>query len=72
MNMKIIAIVLVVLGVVALFYKQITYTQKETVLDLGDLEVTTETKRSIPLWPIVGGVCVVAGVALLVTEYRKK
>jgi hypothetical protein len=43
--MKIVGIMLIVLGVIALAYGGISYTKREKVLDIGPLEATTETRR---------------------------
>lgn len=64
-------IVLIVAGLAALAWQGITYTSRETVLDIGPIHATTERQRRIPLPPIVGAVAVVAGIALAVTGRRK-
>jgi hypothetical protein len=63
--MKIVAIVLIVLGAISLAYGGITYTTREKVLDIGPIEATAERNKTIPLPPILGGVAVIAGIALL-------
>ena len=68
---SILAIVLIVLGVGALAYQGITYTSRETVIDIGPLKATADRQKTIPLPPIVGGLLVVGGVALLVVGGRK-
>lgn len=69
--MKIVGVILIVLGVLALVYQGIQYTTKEKVLDIGSLKITAEKKRTIPLPPIVGGVALVAGIVLIVLDRRK-
>lgn len=69
--MKLIGIVLIVLGVIGLVAGGISWTEREKVVDLGPLEVTTENRESIPLPPVIGGLLLVAGVALLVAHGRK-
>ena len=69
--MKLIGIVLVILGVVGLAYGGMTWTTKEKVVDVGPLQVTHDKTQSFPLPPIAGGVCLIAGVALLVTASRQ-
>jgi hypothetical protein len=66
MKPRLIAILLIVLGVVALAYQGITYTTREKVVDLGPIQVTSEKHRSIPLPPILGAVAIVGGILLLV------
>jgi hypothetical protein len=68
--MRAIAIVLIALGLVGLIYGGITWTQREKVVDFGPVEVTRNERKSVPLPPIVGGVCLVAGVLLLIGGRR--
>jgi hypothetical protein len=65
------AIILIVLGVVALLYQGITYTKRETVLDLGPIHATADHQKTIPLSPIIGIAAVAGGVVLLLTGSRK-
>ena len=70
--MKLIGIMLVILGIVGLAYGGITWTTKEKVVDLGPLQVTHDKTQSLPLPPIAGGVCLIAGVVLLVAAGGQK
>jgi hypothetical protein len=63
--------VLLVLGLAALAYQGISYTSRETVIDLGPIHATAERQRTLPLPPIFGIAAVAAGVVLLVTGVRK-
>jgi len=63
--MKILAILLVAVGLVGLIYGGVTWTRREKVLDIGPVEVTRSQEKAVPVPPIVGGVCLVAGVVLL-------
>jgi hypothetical protein len=63
--------VLVALGLAALAYQGITYTSRETVIDLGPIHATAERQRTLPLPPIFGIAAVTAGIVLLVTGVRK-
>ena len=65
-------IVLIVLGLAALAYQGITYTTRDTVIDLGPIHATAEREKTIPLPPILGVAAVVAGVVLLVSGSRKR
>jgi drug/metabolite transporter (DMT)-like permease len=65
-------IALVVVGVVALIYGGITYTSRETVVDIGPIHATADRERTFPLPPIAGIVAVAGGVALLVGASRKR
>ena len=69
--MKIAAIVLIVLGAISLAYGGISYTTREKVVDIGPIEATAERHKTLPLPPILGGVAVVAGIAMLFVGSKK-
>ena len=69
---RIAAIALIVLGIIALLYGGITYTKREKILDVGPIEATAETRETIPLPPVLGVLAIVGGIALLVVEGRKR
>jgi hypothetical protein len=67
-----IGIALIVFGLAALAYQGITYTSRETVIDIGPIHATADRQKTLPLPPIVGGVAVVGGVLLLIAGARKQ
>ena len=67
----IIGIVLIVLGGISLAYQGITYTTRETIIDFGPFKASKDTKKTIPLPPVVGGIALVAGIILLVRGSAK-
>jgi uncharacterized membrane protein YidH (DUF202 family) len=71
MRLTIIAVVLIVLGVVALAYQGIKYTTREKAVDIGPIQVTTEKTKTIPLPPIAGASAVTIGIVLLIVGNRK-
>ena len=64
-------LVLIALGVAALVYQGISYTTRETIIDIGPVHATADKQKTLPLPPIVGGVAVAAGVLLLISGARK-
>ena len=70
--MRIAGIALIVVGIVALLYGGITYTTREKVLDIGPIEATAKTRKTIPLPPVFGAVAIVGGIALMVVAGRGK
>jgi uncharacterized membrane protein YidH (DUF202 family) len=70
--MKIAAIVLIVVGVIALAYGGITYTREKKVIDLGPIQATTKERETIPLPPVLGVAAIAGGVILLVVSGRKQ
>jgi len=69
--MKLAGIILIVLGVLALVYQGIQYTTREKIVDIGSIKISADTKKTIPLPPIVGGVALVAGIALILVDRKK-
>jgi len=70
-NMAIVGVLLVLLGVAALVYQGITYTSRETVIDIGPIHATADRQKTVPLPPVLGALAVVGGVALLVVSLRR-
>jgi membrane-bound ClpP family serine protease len=70
--MAVVGVVLIVLGLAALAYQGITYTSRETVLDIGPVHATAERQKTFPLPPVLGIAAVVGGVALLIGGVRKR
>ena len=65
-------IFLIVLGLAALAYQGITYTGRETVVDIGPLHATADRQKTLRLPPALGIVAVAGGVALLVAGVRTR
>ena len=70
--MRLIGILLIVFGLLALAYGGIRYTKREKVLDLGPLQATSEKHEEIPLPPIVGIASIVGGIALVLTTSKTR
>ena len=72
MNTKIImAVLLIAVGIAAFTYQGISYTTREKAVDLGALQVTTETTKNIPISPIVGALALIGGIVLLIPNSQK-
>lgn len=63
--------ILIAVGVLALVYQGFTYTQTKQDAQIGDLKIQHNETQSVPISPIVGGICIVAGVAVLVMGSRR-
>jgi hypothetical protein len=63
---SVIGIILIVIGIISLGYRTITYTKQEDVAKIGSLKVTADEDKTIFLPPIFGGVSLAAGIALVV------
>ena len=64
-NAALIGAVLLILGVVLLVYQGFSFTQKETVLDLGPIHATADREKVVPIPPIIGWVVTGTGAVLL-------
>ena len=69
--MRILGIILIVVGALALIFQGITYTREREAVDIGPLEATVEREETIPIPPIVGGILLVAGVALVIVGGKR-
>lgn len=68
---RMVGLVLVVLGIVALAWGGVFWTDRDTVIDAGPLEVTTEEREGVSLPPVVGILSIVGGIILLVVPVRR-
>ena len=59
---------LIIIGVITFVYQGITYTTTEKAIDIGPLKVMTEKEHTLPMSPIVGGLCLFGGVLLLLKK----
>ncbi len=70
-QITLVGIALIVLGVVAFAYQGITYTSREKIIDIGPLQATADTKKTIPLSPLLGGLALVGGIVLVVVGAKQ-
>jgi len=65
-------VLLIVLGLAALAYQRVTYTTRETVIDIGPVHATADRHKTLPIPPVVGLAAVAGGIALLVAGARRR
>ena len=65
-------VLLIVLGLAALVYQGVSYTSRETVIDIGPITATADRQKTLPIPPVLGILAVAGGVALLVVGARKR
>jgi hypothetical protein len=70
--MRIVGIILIVIGVISLAIGGISYTKRETVLDIGPIQATAERHKTIPLPPLLGAIALAGGVVLMIAGGRKR
>ena len=70
--MKIAGIVLIAIGILVLVYQGFSYTQTKQDAKIGSIEIQHQETHDVPISPIVGAVCIVAGAAALIVGGRGK
>ncbi len=69
--MRAIGIILIVLGVLAFIYTGFTYTTKETVAEVGPLELQADREKTIGWPPIAGAILVVGGIVMVFADKNR-
>ena len=69
--LTLLGIALIVLGIVAFAYQGITYTSREKIIDIGPIQATADTQKTIPLPPLLGGLVLAGGIVLVLVGAKK-
>ena len=67
----IVGIVLIVLGAAGLAFQGISYTTREKVVDVAGIQISAETRKTIPVPLIVSGLVLAAGIAVVVVASKR-
>lgn len=70
--LRVIAILLVITGGLALAFGSFSYTQEKTALKAGPLELKVQDKETVTIPPWAGGGAIALGVVLLLVGGRKR
>ncbi|MCZ8062113.1 hypothetical protein [Silanimonas sp.] len=70
--LRLIAILLVIAGGLALAFGSFSYTQEKTALKAGPLELKVQDKETVTIPPWAGGGAIALGVVLLLVGGRKR
>jgi hypothetical protein len=65
-------VLLILMGVIALAYQGISYTSRDTVLDIGPLHATAEREHTLHVSPLLGAAAIAAGAILLFVGSRPR
>lgn len=63
---------MILLGVISFAYQGVTYNTHRKVLDIGPIQTIRIERKTIPLPPILGGIAMVGGIAMLILGGRKE
>jgi hypothetical protein len=69
---RIIGLVLIVIGIVALVSGGVFWTDRDTVVDAGPVEITTANREGFSLPPVLGIIALVGGIALVALPSRRR
>jgi len=69
---RMIGLLLVVVGIAALVWGGVFWTDRDTVLDAGPLQVQTEDREGFAVPPVLGILAIVGGAALMVIPDRRR
>lgn len=69
--LRTIGVVLILVGILGFAVPRISFTQTETVVDVGPIEVEAEERRSVSIPDVAAGAAVVAGLVLVVMGGRR-
>ena len=68
--MRILALVLIAVGVIALLVPSVTFFTRERAVDAGFFSIDVSKPHTIILNPVVGGIALAAGIVLLLLSPR--
>jgi hypothetical protein len=69
---RIVGALLLAIGILSLAWGGVFWTDRDTVIDAGPLEVTTEEREGVAVPPALGIVAILGGIALLVWPVRRR
>ena len=69
---RVIGVVLIVVGIAALAWGGVFWTDRDTVIDAGPLEVQTEEREGFVVPPVLGIIAIVGGALLLFVPDRRR
>ncbi|MDP1727917.1 MAG: hypothetical protein Q8M15_14120 [Bacteroidota bacterium] len=68
--MKNAGIILIVMGVIMMVYTGFNYVTTEKVVDLGPIQINQEKNHPVQWSPIIGGVLLLGGIILIISDKK--
>jgi len=59
---------LLILGAIIMIWGAFGFTTRETIVNVGPIHATKDTKHYIPYGPLLGGVIFLGGIGLMVAK----
>ncbi len=70
--MRVLAILLIVAGLLALIYGGFSYVKHRDTADVGPVHISVQDRQRVDIPPVLGGLALAAGVVLLLTGSRPR
>jgi hypothetical protein len=68
----IIGILLILVGIAGFVTGGFSFTEKKKVIDAGPIQVSRDEHKTVPISPILSGIAVVGGIALVAMGTKAK
>ena len=65
-----VGIFLIIIGIAAFAYQGFTYTKRESVAQIGNVNVSADTQKTVYFPPYLGGISLVAGIILVIVARK--
>ncbi len=69
---SVVGIVLILLGIVGFAWGGFSFTHEKKVVDMGPLQMEHKVTESVPISPVLSGLVLLGGIALVVVGARSK
>ena len=69
---RVVGLALLIVGVVILLWGGVFWTDRDTIVDTGGIEIATEDREGFALPPILGGACMLVGAVLVMLPRRAR
>jgi uncharacterized membrane protein len=70
-SITLLGIAFILLGIVAFTYQGGSSTTREKIIDIGSIQATADTQNTNPISPLLGGLMLVGGIALVAVGGKK-
>ncbi|HZQ56354.1 MAG TPA: hypothetical protein VFB14_29470 [Bryobacteraceae bacterium] len=67
MNKTVSGWILIAIGLVVLIWGSFGFKTRESVVDVGPIHASKDTTHHVPYWPILGGIIIIGGIAVLIS-----
>lgn len=64
-------LIMIVIGAIMLIWTGFTYTERETIIDAGPIQVSADKKERVNWPPYLGGILLVGGIILVASSKKR-